>query len=78
MRTDNDHFSAECDEEEGTHTEERQQEGVEVPEHELFKNLPPFQGVSDIRVLLGLVIDTLGFQPFEFRDPDILQNMMQR
>ena len=77
MLTDNNRLSAESDEEEGTHTEERQQEGVEVPEHEFFKNLPPFQGVGDIRVLLGLVADTLGFQPLALRDPDILHNVMQ-
>ena len=92
MRTDNDSLSAGSSEEEETHTEERQEERVEVPEHELLKDLPPFQGISDIRVfLLGLFIGACDirlllrfvvggrwFQPFTLRDLDLLQNVMQR
>ena len=78
MRTDNNRFSTKSNREEKTHAEERQQERVEIPEHELLKNLPPFQGLSDICMLLGLVIGAFEFQPLAFRDPDILQNVMKR
>ena len=55
MRTDNNSLSVGSGEEEKTHTEERQEERVEVPEHELLKYLLPFQGIGDIYVfLLGL------------------------
>ena len=60
------------------YVEERQQERVEVPEHKLFKDLPPFQGVGDTCVFLGFVIGAFGPQPFALRDLEILQNVMQR
>ena len=92
MRTDNKSVSAGSGREEKTHAKERQEERVEVPEHEILKDLPPFQGIGDIRMfLLGLFIGTCGirlllalfvggrwFQPFTLRDLDLLQNVMQR
>lgn len=47
-----------------THTEQRQQEGVEVPEHEFLEDLSPFQEVGDVSVLLGLATSARGSQPF--------------
>ena len=60
MQTDNNRFSTKSRREEKTYAEEGQQERVKVPEYEFLKNLPPFQGLGDVRVLLGLVIGVLG------------------